>query len=79
MVGNRISTRQIYGNMVTSKNGGNDSRMEKKKKKKKKMSIRRSKESTKGWLTNLLHRIWITWRKMFLDYPFQCLFLLGVR
>ena len=67
MVGNRISTRQIYGNMVTSKNGENDSRMEKKKKE---MSIRRSKESTKGWLTNLLHKI--------LDYMVENVFGLSI-
>jgi pimeloyl-ACP methyl ester carboxylesterase len=55
----------LEGLSLPSKNGGNDSR------KRKMMSRRRSKESTKGWLTILLHRVWVTWRKMFLDYPFQ--------
>lgn len=25
----------------------------------------------KGWLSKVLHRVWVTWRKLFLDYPFQ--------
>ncbi len=37
---------------------------------KKKLSGRFNEES-KGWVTKLVHNVWVTWRKIFLDYPFQ--------
>ena len=38
--------------------------------KKNKLGSRTRKES-KSWMTKLVHSVWVTWRRLFLDYPFQ--------
>ena len=36
-----------------------------------KKSSRGGKSQSKSWFRQMAHKVWITWRKLFLDYPFQ--------
>lgn len=40
-------------------------------KSKKRLSKRRSSNESKGWITKVTRTVWVTWRRVFLDYPFQ--------
>jgi pimeloyl-ACP methyl ester carboxylesterase len=52
----------LEGESLPSNNGNGN---------KKKLSTSRTHGVSKGWLSKVWHRIWVTWRKLFLDYPFQ--------